>query len=301
MVSPMGGSNIVLETIHLAKCFGPVRAVTDLNLSIRTGEVYALLGPNGAGKTTTLSLIAGLLRPSAGTIRFFGKPGEMAGFIGVPPVYPHLSGYAHLQLAYQSRGLPPDLKRIQEVLMLVGLEQAQHRKAGTYSTGMRQRLGIARALLFPARLILLDEPTSGLDPEGMLEVRQLIRTLHQEEGITILLSSHLLGEVEQVANRVGILVDGQLRWEEDLESLKQESRLCEVEVSEPEQVGEAIVPWGTVVGRRNNRLTIRLHPGISLDQLNAGLVRNGFSISHLSRKANRLEAAYLEICHGIQL
>ncbi|MFN3763075.1 MAG: ABC transporter ATP-binding protein [Anaerolineae bacterium] len=297
----MSDSSIVLETVHLTKHFGPVQAVTDLNLSIRAGEVYALLGPNGAGKTTTLSLITGLLHPTSGTVRFFGKPGEMAGFIGIPPVYPHLSGEAHLQLAYQSRGLSPDPKRIQEVLMLVGLEPARHRKVGTYSTGMRQRLGIARALLFPTRLIVLDEPTSGLDPEGMLEVRQLIRNLHQEKGITVLLSSHLLGEVEQIASRVGILVDGRLRWEEDLESLKREGHLYEIETSDPERVTEAIASWGNVVSRHGNRLTIRLHPGISPDQLNATLVRNGFSISLLNRKANRLEAAYLEICHGIHL
>lgn len=294
-------TDMVLQTLRLTKHFGPVRAVTDLDISIRVGEVYALLGPNGAGKSTTLALIVGLLRPTAGTVRFFGKPGEIAGFIGVPPVYPHLSGYAHLQIAYQSRGLSPDPKRIQEVLARVGLQEAQYRKAGTYSTGMRQRLGIARALLFPARLIVLDEPTSGLDPEGMLEVRELIRSLTQGGDTAILLSSHLLGEVEQVATRVGILVDGQLRWEEDIESLRQEGRLYEVETTHIEQAIETITRWGTVVERRDHRLTVRLHPGISPDQLNAGLVREGVPVSLLSRKANRLEAAYLQICHGIQL
>lgn len=294
-------TDIVLQTLRLTKHFGPVRAVTDLDISIRVGEVYALLGPNGAGKSTTLALIVGMLRPTAGTVRFFGKPGEIAGFIGVPPVYPHLSGYAHLQIAYQSRGLSPDPKRIQEVLARVGLQEAQYRKAGTYSTGMRQRLGIARALLFPARLIVLDEPTSGLDPEGMLEVRELIRSLTRGGDTAILLSSHLLGEVEQVATRVGILVDGQLRWEEDIESLRQEGQLYEVETTHIEQAIETITRWGTVVGRRDNRLTVRLHPGISPDQLNAGLVREGIPVSLLSRKANRLEAAYLQICHGIQL
>lgn len=294
-------TDIVLQTLRLTKHFGPVRAVTDLDISIRVGEVYALLGPNGAGKSTTLALIVGMLRPTAGTVRFFGKPGEIAGFIGVPPVYPHLSGYAHLQIAYQSRGLSPDPERIQEVLARVGLQEAQYRKAGTYSTGMRQRLGIARALLFPARLIVLDEPTSGLDPEGMLEVRELIRSLTQGGDTAILLSSHLLGEVEQVATRVGILVDGQLRWEEDIESLRQEGRLYEVETTHIEQAIETITRWGTVVERRDHRLTVRLHPGISPDQLNAGLVREGVPVSLLSRKANRLEAAYLQICHGIQL
>lgn len=293
-------SPLILETLHLTKSFGAIRAVSDLNLSIRAGEVYALLGPNGAGKTTTLSLIAGLLRPTSGTIHFHGAPGEIAGFIGVPPVYPHLSGYAHLRLAYQVRGLSPDPHRIEEVLSLVGLEEASHRRAGAYSTGMRQRLGLARALLFPARLIILDEPTSGLDPEGMREVRELVRSLCRN-GSTVLLSSHLLGEVEQIATRVGILVDGQLRWEEEVETLQQEGNVYEVETSDPDRAAESIAPWGTIVERKGNRLTIRLHPGTSPAQLNAGLLQQGIMVSYLARRMNRLEAAYLEICHGITI
>lgn len=293
-------SPLILETLHLTKSFGAIRAVSDLNLSIRAGEVYALLGPNGAGKTTTLSLIVGLLCPTSGTVRFYGAPGEIAGFIGVPPVYPHLSGYAHLQLAYQVRGLSPDTRRIEEVLSLVGLEGAAHRRAGTYSTGMRQRLGLARALLFPASLIILDEPTSGLDPEGMREVRGLIRSLCQHES-TVLLSSHLLGEVEQIATRVGILVDGQLRWEEEVETLQREGNIYEVETSDPDQAIAVMNPWGTVVERKGNRLAVRLHPGTSSAQLNAGLFQHGVPVSHLARRINRLEAAYLEICHEIKI
>jgi len=291
-------SSLILETLHLTKSFGAVRAVSDLDLSIRAGEVYALLGPNGAGKTTTLSLIVGLLRPTSGMVRFYGVPGEIAGFIGVPPVYPHLSGYAHLQLAYQVRGLAPDSRRIEEVLSWVGLEGALHRRAGTYSTGMRQRLGLARALLFPARLIILDEPTSGLDPEGVREVRELLRSLCQNES-TVLLSSHLLGEVEQIATRVGIMVDGQLRWEEEVEALQREGNLYEVETSDPDRTGDVVAPWGTAVERKGSRLTVALHPGTSPAQLNAGLLQQGILVSHLGRKVNRLEAAYLEICHGI--
>lgn len=293
-------SSLILETLHLTKAFGAVKAVSDLSLSIRVGEVYALLGPNGAGKTTTLSLIVGLLRPTSGMVRFYGAPGEIAGFIGVPPVYPHLSGYAHLQLAYWVRGLAPDPGRIEKVLSAVGLGEALHRRAGTYSTGMRQRLGLARALLFPARLIILDEPTSGLDPEGVREVRELIRSLCKNTS-TVLLSSHLLGEVEQIATRVGILVDGQLRWEEEMEALQREGNIYEVETSDPDRAVQAVAPWGTVVGRTGNRLAVRLHPETSPAQLNAGLLQQGVLVSHLGRRMNRLEAAYLEICHGITI
>lgn len=292
---------VLLETINLSKSFGSFQAVSDLNLRIRAGEVYALLGPNGAGKTTVLSLIIGLLRPSEGVVRFYGSPNEIAGFIGAPPVYPHLSGYAHLRLAYQMRGLPPDQKRIEGVLSLVGLTEAQHRKAGTYSTGMRQRLGIARALLFPIRLLILDEPTSGMDPEGVVEIRQLLRRLQQEQGISVLLSSHLLGEVEQVATRVGIIVGGQLRWEEYVETLRQEESFYEVETTCSDRALEVISRWGAVMERRGNRLVVRLHNGITPDQLNRGLLEQGILVSHLARQPNRLEAAYLEICHGIIL
>ncbi len=290
--------SVVLETFQLSKAFGAVQAVSDLTLSVRAGEVYALLGPNGAGKTTTLALIIGLLHPTSGTVHFSGALGEIAGFIGVPPVYPHLSGYTHLQMAYRVRGLPPDTRRIEEVLSRVGLGEARHRRAGTYSTGMRQRLGLARSLLFQPRLLILDEPTSGLDPQGIGEIRELIRSLGQE-GVAVLLSSHLLGEVEQVATRVGILVEGRLRWEEDMEALRNEGDLYEVETSHPEQAIEAIAPWGAVVDRKGNRLTVRLHPGVSPEQLNAGLVQQGIPVAHLGRRINRLEAAYLEICHGI--
>lgn len=289
----------LLETVHLSKSFGSLQAVSDLNLRIGPGEVYALLGPNGSGKTTALSLIVGLLRPSRGTVRFHGSPGEMAGFIGAPPIYPHLSGYTHLCLAYRARGLSPDPRRIEKVLDLVGLIEAQHRKAGAYSTGMRQRLGIAKALLFPARLIILDEPTSGLDPEGVLEIRRLIRGLQQEQGITILFSSHLLGEVEQVATRVGIIVEGRLCWEECLETLHQEKSFYEVETSSPGQARKAISSWGTIVEDKGNRLVVRLHDGITPEQLNLGLLQKGVLLSRLGRKPNRLEATYLEVCHGV--
>jgi len=206
-----------LSLHSLTKHFGPVAAVNDLSLEVYAGELFGFLGPNGAGKTTTISMMLGLLRPTAGRVRVLGEeiaPRRNAvlrfvgALVGAPGFYPYLSGRENLRLlARLYRGIGD--ARIDEVLADLGLTEAADRKVKGYSTGMKQRLGLAAAMLHRPRLLMLDEPTTGLDPVGMAEMRQRLRAL-ADGGVTIFLSSHLLHEVEQICDRVAILRRGQL-------------------------------------------------------------------------------------------
>ena len=206
----------VVETEELTKQFGPVRAVDSLDLKIAAGEVFGLLGPNGAGKTTTLRLILGLLRPDAGRACLWGeavRPGapvlrRVGAVVERPAFYPYLSGRDNLAVLAAAHGLGRGGSgAVAEALRRVRLDDAAHRRVGGYSTGMRQRLALAAALLGDPHLLVLDEPTSGLDPEGIAELRESIVDL-QRAGTTLLLSSHLLAEVEQVCATVAIIHRG---------------------------------------------------------------------------------------------
>jgi len=209
---------VVLETQGLAKRFGDLQAVQDLNLQIRQGDVYGFLGPNGAGKTTSIRMILGLISPSAGATRIFGHDirrqfrqaiRQVGAMVEGPAFYPYLTGRQNLKIYGRLSGGVSDF-RIQEVLEMVGLGHWGEAKVKGYSQGMRQRLGIAQALLHRPKLLILDEPTNGLDPQGMREIRGLIRRVsqQQQEGTTIFLSSHLLGEMEMVCNRIGVMHRG---------------------------------------------------------------------------------------------
>ncbi len=207
----------VLRLHRLSKRFKDVSAVENLTLDVHPGECFGFLGPNGAGKTTTISMILGLLHPTSGQVEVLGRPvtpthlaplQEVGALVGTPGFYPYLSGRVNLHLL--ARLYPTvDKSRVEAVLAQVGLEKAAHRKVKTYSTGMKQRLGLAAALLHRPRLLILDEPTNGLDPVGMAEMRQLLQELTQD-GVTVFLSSHLLHEVEQVCDRVAVLNRGRL-------------------------------------------------------------------------------------------
>ncbi len=210
-------TDVVLETRDLSKTFGKLKAVDAVNIAAFEGEVFGFLGPNGAGKTTTLGMALGLVHPSGGEVSIFGRrvtPGhtqaleEVGALLGSPAFVPYLSAWDNLDLL---RRLCPglDRQRMAEVLELVGLTDAARRKAGSFSTGMKQRLGLAMALLHRPRFVILDEPTNGLDPAGMREIRQLLRSL-VENGTTVLLSSHLLNEVQQVCDRIAVLSKGRV-------------------------------------------------------------------------------------------
>jgi ABC-2 type transport system ATP-binding protein len=213
----------------LRKTYGTIEAVAGVDVTVAAGDVYGYLGPNGAGKTTSLRMMLGLVRPTSGEVRLFGRDpvldpvpalAGVAGFVEEPTFYPYLSGRANLELLAALDGNRGE--RVGEVLELVELTGRAHDRVRGYSHGMRQRLGLAAALLRRPQLLVLDEPTTGLDPAGMRDMRALVRRL-AGEGITVLLSSHLMGEVEALCNRVAILREGRIRYEGVLADLLAQS------------------------------------------------------------------------------
>lgn len=220
--------NAILETTNLCKKFKKQTAVKDLSLRIERNTVYGLLGPNGAGKSTTLKMITGMLRPTSGQILYDGHVwnrrdlNQIGALIESPPLYDNLTAEDNLRVRTTMLGLPQS--RIEEALRTVDLTDTGKKRAGQFSMGMKQRLGIALALLNHPKLLILDEPTNGLDPLGIQELRELIRSF-PAQGITVILSSHILSEVEQTADHIGIMAGGRLGYSgtidqgEDLEAL----------------------------------------------------------------------------------
>ena len=211
--------DMILKTTDLCKNFKGQMAVNNVSLNIQRNSVYGLLGQNGAGKSTTLKMITGILKPTSGSIEFDGHPWQrgdltqIGALIETPPLYENLTAYENLKVRTTMLGLPD--KRIDEVLHIVRLTDTGKKRAGQFSLGMKQRLGIAIALLNNPQLLILDEPTNGLDPVGIEELRELIRSF-PEKGITVILSSHILSEVQQIADHVGIIANGVLGYENEL-------------------------------------------------------------------------------------
>ena len=222
----------IVQTRGLCKQYGKVLRVNHLDLQVPEGAIYGFLGPNGAGKSTTLKMILGLVRPTAGSISVFGKEvnghnrldmlKQVGSLIESPSYYGHLTGEENLKVVQTLRGVPE--KDVYEVLEIVRLEGQRSKKVAHYSLGMKQRLGLAAALLGFPRLLILDEPTNGLDPAGIQEMRELICSLPARFGMTVLVSSHLLSEIDQMADHVGIIREGELVFQDTLETLHQHSR-----------------------------------------------------------------------------
>lgn len=208
--------SMILETMNLCKSFSGQMAVNNISLNIEKNSVYGLLGPNGAGKSTTLKMITGILKPTSGSIEFDGhlwKRNDLehiGALIEMPPLYENLTAYENLKVRTTLLGL--DNARINEVLQIVQLTNTGRKRVGQFSLGMKQRLGIAIALLNHPKLLILDEPTNGLDPVGIEELRELIRSF-PTKGITVILSSHILSEVQQTADHIGIIAGGILGYE----------------------------------------------------------------------------------------
>ena len=222
----------IVRTQGLCKQYGKVLRVNRLDLRVPEGAIYGFLGPNGAGKSTTLKMILGLVHPTAGSISVFGKAvdghnrldmlKQVGSLIESPSYYGHLTGEENLKVVQTLRGVPE--KDVYEVLEIVRLEGQRNKKAAHYSLGMKQRLGLAAALLGFPRLLILDEPTNGLDPAGIQEMRELICSLPARFGMTVLVSSHLLSEIDQMADHVGIIREGELVFQDTLETLHRHSR-----------------------------------------------------------------------------
>jgi ABC-2 type transport system ATP-binding protein len=293
--------NATVRTRGLTKRFPGLDrpVVDDLDLEVRGGEVFGLLGPNGSGKSTILRMLVDLVRPSGGEIEVLGGSNRsclhrVGALIEEPAFVPHLSGRRNLEILGRLAGVDP--ARYDEVLDTVGLRDAADRRASGYSTGMRQRLAIAVALLNDPDLVLLDEPTGGLDPHGVVEVRELIRHLADGDR-TILLSSHLLAELEQVCDRVGVIRDGHLLHVGPVAELRHGER-PELELrAEPldraaEVLSDALSPER--VERRDGALVVRA----GLDEspaLNRTLVEAGIDVIELTERERSLEEAFLDL------
>lgn len=302
------GDSLAIETTGLRHCFGAVRAVDGVDLRVPAGEVTAFLGPNGAGKTTTIRLLLGLLRPDAGRIRLFGeeiRPGRWSPLSGIgalieqPSLYEHLTGAENLEVTGRTLGLPSEqrARRKARCLEQVGLTGAARRPVQEYSLGMKQRLGLALALLGNPRLLILDEPTNGLDPEGIHEMRSLLRRLAAESGVTVLLSSHLLAEVEQTAARVAVLGKGRLLYQGSMAGLRERTRASVVvETDKPEAALRCLVAAGleaTAEGKGRLRVA---GGGASLRRRIAALVvEAGIGLETLNEAHPTLEEAFFRV------
>ena len=283
-----------LTTHHLTKWFDDRVAVDAVSLNVPQGAIYGFLGANGAGKTTTLRLVLGLLRPSGGRIEMFGQPIGRGGprigaLIEQPSLYPHLTGNENLDITRRLLGLAsPEIARI---LKIVDLAAAANQRVGTYSLGMRQRLAIARALLGRPKLVILDEPTNGLDPAGITDMRDLLRRLLEVDGATLIVSSHQLAEIEQVATHVGLLHRGRLLLEQPIAALLGGEQRLEVGTAD-------LAASALILGRagyaiiREPRSAMLLVDNAPAPAVAALLVEHGQALFHLAPRRATLEQAY---------
>ncbi|MDY3250704.1 MAG: ABC transporter ATP-binding protein [Candidatus Choladocola sp.] len=300
----------VIKISHLTKRYGDKIAVNDLNLEIRRGEVFGLLGPNGAGKTTTILMLLGLTEPTAGTAEILGmnctrNPLEVKTKVGYLPdnigFYSDMTGRQNLRFTGRLNGLegPEMEERINHLLERVGMTDAADRRAGTYSKGMRQRLGIADVLMRDPEIIIMDEPTLGIDPEGMRQLLSLIQELSWEDGRTILISSHQLHQVQQVCDRVGIFVEGRLIAKGTLPELEEQIRKdgtyrleLETQPCDDKILGMLYKQNGVQkIEKEGNRFVITSRLDIR-SQLTKFLAENNYTVLHLHQRGGDLDEIY---------
>jgi ABC-2 type transport system ATP-binding protein len=293
---------LALQTHALSRRFAGGHGVHDLGLAVPAGAIYGFLGPNGAGKTTTIRLLLGLLRPDAGEIRLLGErfdPGHrgvlarVGALVENPSLYPHLDGRANLEVTRRLLGLPA--VRVDEVLERVGLAADAGRRVREYSLGMRQRLGIGLALLSRPKLLVLDEPGNGLDPAGTQQLRGFLRELVATEGLTLFLSSHLLGEIEQLATHVGVLDGGRLRFQGPLAALRERARpALLLRCDDPSRAIRVLVEAGEDPALAEDH-ALRLWPRLPVSELNRRLVAAGVAVTHLALEPVTLERLFFEL------
>ena len=295
-----------IEVRGLVKRYGELVAVAGVDLTVEPGDVYGYLGPNGAGKTTSLRMMLGLIRPTEGTVRLFGRDPTatvralegVAGFVEAPTFYPYLNARRNLQLlaAYDGAGASAHIDR---ALATVELTDRASDKVGGYSHGMRQRLGIAAALLREPRLLLLDEPATGLDPAGMRDMRVLVKRL-AEEGMTVLLSSHLLGEVEDLCNRVAIVRSGAIVYEGEIAALKRGAgTFYRLHTTDDERALAVCQAQHGVADVRLARGYVELTGDErAVAELSQALVESGVLISELAPQTVTLEDLFFSLTEG---
>src|SRR5256884_1145227 len=299
-VGMMSTENKIVETHGLTKRFGSgFLAVDGVDMSVRRGEVYGFLGPNGAGKTTTMKMLVGLIGATSGTATVAGHaPGDPTGLakigclIGGPGFYPYLSGRENLRVVADLASVSQ--RRVDEVLDLIEMTSRAGRKFGTYSTGMKMRIGVAAALLKDPELLILDEPTAGLDPQGMAEMRKLITDIGHGER-TVLISSHLLGEVQATCDRVGVISHGKLVRESTVEDLLgEEGGYVRAEPSDRANEVLTRMFGPAAVVRENGHFNLKTDPGQSL-AINRQLMASGVAVSELRPLERSLEDVFFQL------
>jgi ABC-2 type transport system ATP-binding protein len=299
-VNAKNSPDLVIETHALTKRYSDsIVAVDHLDLGVRRGEVYGFLGPNGAGKTTTLRMLLGLVRPTSGRAAVFGLPpgsrqalARIGSLVEAPAFYPYLSGRDNLRVAARYAGVAED--RVEAVLAQVRLSDRAGDRSSTYSLGMKQRLGVAAALLKDPELLILDEPTNGLDPAGMAEMRDFIRSLGKG-GRTVVLSSHLMGEIEQVSDRVGVIRDGALVAEGTVDELRGRAGLM-VRAEPHSKAAHLIGTLPNVDGVRSVDGLLEVATDTArAATINRALVEAGIAVSELYAQKASLEDVFLEL------
>jgi ABC-2 type transport system ATP-binding protein len=292
----------VISTRTITRKYGELLAVNQASLKVPEAQIYGFLGPNGSGKTTTIRMLLGLIRPNEGEIRIFDKPlarfripilAQIGALVEHPSLYGHLSGRDNLEITRRLIGAPR--RRIDEVLEQTGMSQAAGRLTKTYSLGMKQRLGLAMALLNRPKLLILDEPTNGLDPAGIHEMRELILALPKETGVTIFLSSHLLHEVEQLADTVGIINKGKLLFEGSIEELNSDREMrLHLKVDRSAEAAELLKSRGSSgVEKVGDAVELLVEREGDSAEINRLLVESGINVFEVRFNRTTLEHRFL--------
>jgi ABC-type multidrug transport system ATPase subunit len=298
-----------VETVDLTHRFSETETALDrVNLQVEEGSIYGFLGPNGAGKTTTLKLILGLLKKQRGEVYVFGRPftdnrvetlRRVGSMIESPSIYAHLTAAENLQVLRRVYRCPK--RRIEEVLELVGLARTGRKRAGQFSLGMKQRLGLALALLHAPALLVLDEPTNGLDPNGILEMRGLLQTLNRERGVTILVSSHLLSEVEKLVTHVGIINRGRLMFQGTLAELmnrRRENASVVFGTDDDAKAESVIRGLGLSPSAGPEGVAVRGLERERVAGVNQALVQSGVGVFQIGKVESDLEQIFLDMVGG---
>ncbi|MEQ6354778.1 ATP-binding cassette domain-containing protein [Lysinibacillus sp. M3] len=298
----------IVQTENLSKSFGKEQAVSNINLKIRKGEIYGFLGPNGAGKTTTIRMLLGLMKPSSGTIKMFQKDltkerinilSKVGSLVENPSYYPHLTAYENLEALRKILGVPKS--RIDEVLEIVRLKDAANKKVKGFSLGMKQRLGIAASLLHNPELLILDEPTNGLDPSGIIEIRNLIKRLPSEYGMTIIISSHLLSEIDQMATQVGIVTKGKMIFQDSIEAMRRFAQpKVVIKVSDGEKGWRSLVANGIKAEHKDDLISFDECSDEKVAHIVQILVQEGISVYRVEEEKRSLEDIFLQMTTGEQ-
>lgn len=304
-------TDYILKTNNLSKQYRNTLALHQVNLSIKKGDIYGFIGQNGAGKSTLLRIVMGLAFPSSGTIELFGKENNqvhsdaqkrMGAIIESPALFPNMTAFENLEVHRLQKGIPGK-ECIMKTLALVGLDSTGKKKVKNFSLGMKQRLGLAIALLSDPEFLILDEPTNGLDPMGIVELRVLLKKLNREKGLTILISSHILSELHQLATRYGIIHQGKLLEEISAKELDEKCRQhIRIKVDEP---AKAVTVLQSEIQTNDFEVlsdgTIKLYEYMdNVKKVSKALTDNGLVLEHLSQDGDSLESYFASLVGGVK-